>query len=52
MRPAASTPESYEITLIPRPMARLSVGTSASGSFADTAIASTRCAIREFSTSI
>ena len=37
---------------MPRCIARLSVGTSASGSFADTAMASTRCAISELSTSI
>ena len=37
---------------MPRSIARFSVGTSASGSFADTAIASTRCAISELSTSI
>src|SRR5690349_13450222 len=37
---------------MPRSSAFFSVGTSASGSFADTAIASTRCAISEFSVSI
>src|SRR6186713_2174127 len=37
---------------MPRSSARLSVGTSASGSLADTAIAPTRCAIRADSTSI
>src|SRR5215510_15405136 len=37
---------------MPRSIARLSVGTSASGSFADTAMASTRCASSEFNTSI
>src|SRR5262245_23116410 len=37
---------------MPRSSARLSVGTSASGSLADTAMASTRCAISAFSTSI
>ena len=52
MRPAGATAESYEITLMPRSMRRFSVGTSASGSLADTAMASTRCAISEFSTSI
>src|SRR5687768_10300723 len=52
IRPSRATAESYEITLMPRCIARLSVGTTASGSFAEIAIASTRCAISEFSTSI
>src|SRR5690348_16850570 len=37
---------------MPRSSAFFSVGTSASGSFADTAIASTRCAMSEFNVSI
>src|SRR6187399_3153464 len=36
MRPWADTAESYETTLMPRSSAFLSVGTSASGSLADT----------------
>src|SRR6478735_3709263 len=52
MRPAGATAESYDTTLMPRSSAFLSVGTNASGSFAETAMASTRCAISALSTSI
>lgn len=51
-RPSGATPESHEMTVMPRSMARLSVGTSASVSLAETAMASTFWAISELITSI
>ncbi len=51
MRPSGATPESHEMTLMPlRGFFR--AGTTASGSLAEMAIASTPCAIRELMTSI
>ena len=52
MRPSSATPESHEITAMPRSIAFFRAGTSASGSLADTAMASTPCAISELITSI
>ena len=51
-RPSGATPESQEITVMPRCMARLRAGTTASGSLAEIAIASTPCAISALMTSI
>ena len=45
-------PESHEITVMPRSIAFFSAGTSASRSLAETAIASTSCAISALITSI
>ena len=50
--PAGATPESHETTLMPRCIAFFSTGTTASGSLAEMAIASTPWAIKPFSTSI
>ena len=49
-RPALATPESQEMTVMPRCIAFFSVGTSASLSLAETAMASTCWAMRELST--
>ena len=51
-RPSGATPESQEMTVMPRSIAFLSAGTSASLSLAETAMASTFCAIRALMTSI
>src|SRR3569832_559567 len=50
-RPSLATPESHEITVMPRSIAFFSTGTSASASLAETAIALTFCAISELITS-
>ena len=52
MRPSGATPESHEMTLMPRWAAFFRAGTTASGSFAEIAMASTPCAISELMTSI
>ena len=49
---SGATPESHETTLMPRCIAFFSTGTTASGSLAEMAIASTPWAINPFSTSI
>ena len=51
-RPSGATPESQEITVMPRSIAFFNAGTSASRSLAETAIASTSCAISALITSI
>ncbi len=51
-RPSFFTPESNEMTLMPRAMAFLSEGTSASGSLAEITMAFTFCAISELTISI
>ncbi len=51
-RPSGATPESQEMTVMPRCMAFFSTGTSASLSLAEMAIASTFWAISELITSI
>src|SRR6185437_11945593 len=50
--PIRSTPESNEITVMPRDIAFFSTGTRASGSLAEMAMALTFCAISELITSI
>ena len=52
MRPSFAIPESKEMTLMPAFMAFLAMGTSASTSFAEMAMALTLCAIRESMISI
>ena len=51
-RPSGATPESQEMTVMPRSIAFFSAGTSASRSLAETAIASTCWAISALITSI
>ena len=52
IRPSFATAESQEMTLMPRCIARFSEGARASGSLADTAMASTRWEISALITSI
>src|SRR5262245_53587428 len=51
-RPALATPESNDSTVMPRLIAFLAIGTSASGSLAEITIAVTFCAISELRISI